>query len=86
MRWRFPGLGLAALAASLAIGAAGAPRAGAPSGDLERRAAVIRPAAAELKWQQIPWLLDLTEGLRAAREQRRPIFLWVTGDDPLERC
>ena len=53
---------------------------------LARRAAVIKPAPAELRWQQIPWLTDLAEGQRLARAERRPIFLWVTGDDPLERC
>ena len=78
-------MGLAA-ALAFAVGDAGARQAGQPPQELARRAAVIRPAAAELKWQQIPWLLDLTEGLRLAREERRPIFLWVTGDDPLERC
>jgi hypothetical protein len=54
--------------------------------DLAERAAVIKPSADELKWQRIPWLVDLTEALRAAQSERRPIFLWVTGDDPLERC
>jgi hypothetical protein len=53
---------------------------------LTRRSTVIKPAAAELKWQQIPWLTDLARGQRVAREEQRPILLWVTGDDPLERC
>jgi hypothetical protein len=54
--------------------------------DLEKQAAAIKPVAEELRWQQIPWLTDLAEGQRVARAERRPIFLWVTGDDPLERC
>ena len=74
---------LASLSAALTLGISAA---FAQVDDLTRRAAIIKPAAAELKWQQIPWLLDLTGGLRVAREERRPIFLWVTGDDPLERC
>jgi hypothetical protein len=53
---------------------------------LAKRAAVIKPSAEELRWQQIPWVTDLTEGQRLAKAERRPIFLWVTGDDPLERC
>src|SRR5262249_5093609 len=53
---------------------------------LARRAAVIKPAPEELRWQQIPWVTDLAEGQRLARAEQRPIFLWVTGDDPLERC
>ncbi len=54
--------------------------------DLARRAEVIKPRSGEYKWQSIPWLLDLGEGVRTAREERRPVLLWVSGDDPLERC
>ena len=54
--------------------------------ELSRRAAIIKPSPSELMWQQIPWLTDLTAGLRVAKQERCPIFLWVTGDDPLERC
>ena len=53
---------------------------------LAERAAAIKPAPKELCWQRIPWLTDLAEGQRLAQAERRPIFLWVTGDDPLERC
>jgi hypothetical protein len=53
---------------------------------LMRRAAAIKPTPKELRWQQIPWVLDLVEGQRLAKAEGRPIFLWVTGDDPLERC
>jgi hypothetical protein len=41
-----------------------------------------RPA----KWLAVPWLTDLNEGLRAARAEKRPVLIWVSGDDPLERC
>jgi len=54
--------------------------------ELARRAQTIKPSADELKWTRVPWVLDLAEGQRLAREEKRPIFLWVTGDDPLERC
>jgi hypothetical protein len=58
-----------------------------PSADaLARRATLIKPAAEELRWQQIPWLLDLAEGQQCAQAEGRPVLLWVTGDDPLERC
>ena len=53
---------------------------------LAKQAAAIKPAPEELRWQQIPWVTDLAEGQRLAQAERRPIFLWVTGDDPLERC
>ena len=54
--------------------------------DLARQAAVVKPAPQELKWQQIPWVLDLAAAQHMAQAEKRPIFLWVSGDDPLERC
>jgi hypothetical protein len=40
----------------------------------------------ELAYRQIPWLVDLNEGLRVARDEKRPLLLWTSGDDPLDRC
>ncbi len=40
----------------------------------------------EMKYQQIPWLLDLEEGVRVAKQEKRPVLIWTSGDDPLERC
>jgi hypothetical protein len=40
----------------------------------------------ELNWQAIPWMVDLPEAIRAARAERRPLLLFGSGDDPLERC
>jgi len=54
--------------------------------DLAARAAAIKPSAKELTWLGIPWVLNLAEAQKMAREERRPIFLWAAGDDPLERC
>ena len=39
-----------------------------------------------LKYQEIPWLLDLQEGIRQAKKEKRPLLIWTSGDDPLERC
>ena len=54
--------------------------------ELARRATAIKPAAEELRWQEIPWVTDLAQAQRLAQAEQRPIFLWVTGDNPLERC
>jgi hypothetical protein len=40
----------------------------------------------ETKYLQIPWLLDLDQGIRLAKEEKRPVLIWTSGDDPLERC
>jgi hypothetical protein len=53
---------------------------------LVERATVIKPTAKELAWLNIPWVLDLKAAQTTAKAEGRPIFLWVTGDDPLERC
>jgi hypothetical protein len=47
---------------------------------------VKEPLPGELKWQEIPWVLDLKEGIRLAKKEKRPVLLWVSGDDPLEKC
>ncbi len=47
---------------------------------------VTTPHPGELKWQQIPWLTDLGEAMRQAREESRPLLLFVSGDEPLEKC
>ncbi len=47
---------------------------------------VRTPHPGELKWQEIPWLTDLREAVRQAKAEGRPLLLFVSGDDPLEKC
>ncbi len=54
--------------------------------DLRKLIQRLQPPPEIMKYQQIPWVLDLNEGIRLARAEKRPIFLWASGDDPLERC
>jgi hypothetical protein len=65
-----------------------------PTNDLSRlsqeaaaRYAAIKPRLEELKWRQIPWLIDLNKAIRLAKEEKRPLLVW-TGQQshPLERC
>ena len=82
-RWHF-------LVVPFLLAAAGA----APRGDVERlapeaarmHACVKRPHPGELKWQQIPWLIDLQRGVRQTKEDKLPLLLFVSGDEPLENC
>jgi hypothetical protein len=53
---------------------------------LKDLAKLIRQDEALLRWRDIPWYIDAVEGLKTAREEKRPVLLWVTGDDPLGRC
>jgi hypothetical protein len=69
-------------------------RAGEPPPELvaiQKRAAAIRPAAGNFAWREIPWYIDPTAALKQAREEKRPLFVWLAGGrdrdgSPLERC
>jgi hypothetical protein len=76
-------LGMMLAAGSLTCVAA---TAGEVDADVERRIESIKLPESQRKWERIPWVTDLSEGRRLALQENRPIFLWVTGDDPLERC
>ncbi len=54
--------------------------------DLAARAAAVKPSPKELTWLAVPWVTDLAEAHKMAQAERRPLFVWATGDDPLERC
>ncbi len=60
--------------------------AGGPRASVWKRIDEIRPPAELVKWQRIPWLTDLSEAVRTARAEKRPLLIWASGDDPLERC
>src|SRR5436305_4515631 len=35
------------------------------------------------RWRDaIPWVLDLDAGIRLARDEKRPLLIWTSGDDP----
>lgn len=53
---------------------------------LEQIARIVKPRADETRWSRIPWLTDLAQGQRLAREEHRPLFVFVSGDEPLEAC
>ncbi len=58
---------------------------------LEKRAATLLPKKEQLRYQEIPWVHDLTQAMKIAREEKRPIFLWGYGgrarpDNGLEGC
>lgn len=58
---------------------------------LEKRAGLLLPTKAQLRFQEIPWVHDLVEAQKIAQAERRPIFLWGYGgrarpDIALEGC
>ena len=54
--------------------------------ELANLASIIKPSAAANKWQQIPWLGDVNEGRKLAKEEKRPLFLWTVFGEPLDEC
>jgi hypothetical protein len=81
------------LGVGLLVVAAGAPGQAVESGkplptspELAKLAAVIKPSAAANKWQQIPWLTDVNDARKLAKEEKRPLFLWTVFGEPLDEC
>lgn len=59
--------------------------------ELEKRAAALLPTPEMLRYQEIPWVHDLAEAQKIARQENRPLFLWGYGgrarpDNGLEGC
>jgi hypothetical protein len=59
--------------------------------DALKKASAFRPPTRDLVWRQIPWHTDPTTSLRQARDEKRPLFVWLAGGrdrdgTPLERC
>ena len=58
---------------------------------LLKKAAGYRPAAHDLTWRQIPWHVDPAAALQQAKDEHRPLLVWLAGGrdrdgTPLERC
>jgi hypothetical protein len=54
--------------------------------ELAKLAAVIKPKPEETKWQQIPWITDVSEGRRLAKAENRPLCLVVIFGELLDEC
>jgi hypothetical protein len=81
-----PFLGMTGLLTLAAAAGAGGDSVASEWQALKAKANLIRQDDAMLRWRDIPWYTDANEGIKVAREEKRPVLLWVTGDDPLGRC
>ena len=54
----------------------------------ELRADVLSMKEEQVPWRAIQWKTCLLDGLRASREQAKPLMLWIFIDLPIddERC
>lgn len=58
---------------------------------LLKKAAVVRPSGRDFAWREIPWHDDPSVALKEARDEKRPLLVWLAGGrdrdgTPLERC
>ena len=53
---------------------------------LQKKADAIRATAGELNYKKIPWVTDLFEGFKLAKQEKRPVFLYLITGDPLDDC
>jgi len=60
--------------------------AGLPADAARMYGFVTTPHPGELAWQRIPWLTDLAKAIAQAEAEDRPLVLFVSGDEPLEKC
>jgi hypothetical protein len=85
MNLRTVTLATVAMATIVGIASAGDPLV-YESRALEDMAKLIRQDPAQLRWRDIPWFTDAGEGIKVARAEKRPVLLFVSGDNPLGRC
>lgn len=50
------------------------------------RVLALKPDPERLAWKRIPWLSNLAEARQAAAKEKRPLLIWGSDDDPLDRC
>ena len=74
------------VAAMLALVLFSAPASGQVQSELRVKADAVRATAAEMNFTKIPWVTDLFEGFRSAKEEKRPVFLYMITGDPLDDC
>lgn len=79
-------LALASLLAGLFVSSAGADDVDRLPSHWARWYGFVVPGKSETRWNQIPWVTDLTAGIEQAKKEKRPLCLWVAGDEPLDRC
>jgi hypothetical protein len=51
--------------------------------DLDALKTLIKPRAPEMKWEEIPWRVDLWEARKTAAEAAKPLMLWEMDGNPM---
>jgi hypothetical protein len=47
---------------------------------------LIKPAADESYWSEIPWMMDLAAARRKAAAEGKPLVVWTMSGEPLGHC
>jgi hypothetical protein len=51
--------------------------------DLDALKTLIKPRAQEMRWEEIPWRVDLWEARKQAAEAGKPLMLWEMDGNPM---
>lgn len=51
--------------------------------NLDRLKTLVKPRAEEMKWEEIPWQVDLWQARRKAAEAGKPLVLWEMDGNPM---
>jgi hypothetical protein len=68
------------------VGATSSPPTPEHRKELFRRVEALRPTPELLRWRQIPWMTDLVAAQRTAKQEKRLLLIWASGDEPFGRC
>ncbi len=53
---------------------------------LLKRAETIRATTEEMKFMELPWVTDVFAGFQLAKDEARPVFLYMITGNPLDDC
>ena len=51
--------------------------------DLGALKTLIKPRAEEMKWEEIPWMVDLWDARAKAAQAGKPLMLWEMDGNPM---
>jgi hypothetical protein len=51
--------------------------------DVDALKTLVKPRAEEMKWEEIPWMVDLWDARKKAAQTGKPLMLWEMDGNPM---